>query len=250
MLQIKDLKKIYTTDGRLTEAFNDFNLEVKEGEFVVILGPSGCGKSTLLRMVAGLESITDGTIELDEKRVLTPGQERGMVFQSFTLFPWLTVYENIAFGLRLRKINESEVKRIVERYLEITGLMDFAQFYPKDLSGGMQQRVAIARTLANDPKVLLMDEPFGSLDSQTRGKMQEFLTQVWEKEKKTIIFITHDVTEAIFLADKVYVVSPRPMKIKKVHEIKFSRPRLHTLKHTEEFLKLSVEIADELEQSY
>ena len=195
-----------------------------------------------------LDTASDGSIILDGNKILSSGKDRGLVFQQFTLFPWLTVRGNISFGLDLQKMNSEKKIEIVNHYLDITGLKDFAEFYPKDLSGGMQQRVAIARTLANSPKILLMDEPFGSLDSQTRSQMQEFLTKLWEAEHQTIVFITHDIGEAVFLADTVYVLSKRPMEIKNMFSVPFARPRTHTLKHTKEFFEFENKIAQELER--
>lgn len=247
MLEVKNLSKTYDNNGKVTEVINNLALEVSDKQFVAFVGPSGCGKTTLLKIIAGLLEPTNGKVILDNEIVSEPNKERGMVFQNFTLFPWLTVKENISFGLKIRNIDEKEKNKIVEHYLRITDLSDFVDFYPKSLSGGMQQRVAIARTLANNPKILLMDEPFGSLDSQTRSAMQEFLTKLWEAEQKTILFVTHDVEEAIFLADKVILLTTRPAKIKKEYDINFSRPRLHNLKFSEEFFKLEREITQDLE---
>ena len=216
MLEVKNLSKTYEANGRRTEAIDSLSLMVQDKQFVALVGPSGCGKTTFLKIAAGLLEPTSGEVLLDNKKIIGPGQDRGMIFQNFTLFPWLTVRENIGFGATLGKVAQEEKNKIVEHYLHNTGLKEFADFYPKDLSGGMQQRAAIGRTLANNPKVLLMDEPFGSLDAQTRSQMQEFLTKLWESDHKTIVFVTHDVNEAIFLADKVYVLSKRPMKIKKI----------------------------------
>jgi len=247
MLELQNISKSYLHSLQSIEAVKDITLPIREGEFIAMVGPSGCGKSTLLKMIAGLIESSSGRIILDGREVISPDKDRGLVFQGFTLFPWLTVRQNIGFGLSLQKLSEQQKSAIVEHYLKITDLGDFADFYPKDLSGGMQQRVAIARTLANNPKVLLMDEPFGALDSQTRSQMQEFLTNLWEQEHKTVIFITHDVQEAVFLADTVYVLSKRPMQVKKVFRIPFPRPRLHWLKRTKEFFELSNQITSELE---
>ncbi|MBM3281451.1 MAG: ABC transporter ATP-binding protein [Candidatus Harrisonbacteria bacterium] len=244
MLTVEKAEKKFEHNGEESEVFRDFSLKTKEAEFIALLGPSGCGKSTLLRMIAGLSEINGGEIVVHGKKVTGPGKDRGMVFQSFTLFPWLTVAENIAFGPKMNGAGKEEQKKIIEKYLEVTGLTGFADFYPKNLSGGMQQRVAIARTLANQPTTLLMDEPFGALDSQTRSKMQEFLTEVWEKEKKLILFVTHDVEEAVFLADRVIVLSSRPMKIKKEFVISFPRPRRHELKNSSEFFQLKKELEE------
>ena len=247
MLQVKNLSKTYDNNGKSTEVIKDLSFEVGDKKFIAIVGPSGCGKTTILKIIAGLLESTKGDIFLDNEIVSKPGQDRGMIFQNFSLFPWLTVRENIGFGLDVREINQIEKDKIIEHYLRVTDLTDFADYYPKSLSGGMQQRVAIARTLANNPKILLMDEPFGSLDSQTRSAMQEFLTKLWESEQKTILFVTHDVEEAIFLADKVILLTTRPTKIKKELDVNFQRPRLHSLKFSEEFFKLEREITKDLE---
>jgi NitT/TauT family transport system ATP-binding protein len=246
MLELRNIHKTYQHTENTVEAVKDLSLSVEEGEFVALVGPSGCGKTTLLKMIAGLLPLTSGEIILDGQQVHNPSKDRGMVFQSFTLFPWLNVKQNIAFGLELQHMAEKKKQQIVKHYLGITGLAEFADAYPKNLSGGMQQRVAIARTLANNPKILLMDEPFGSLDAQTRSQMQEFLTKLWEKEHKTILFITHDVGEAVFLANKVYVLSKRPMEIKKSFDVPFPRPRTHDLKQTKKFFEFELQIAYEL----
>lgn len=248
MLELKNISKTYTNDHQQVEAIKNFNLSVKEREFIALVGPSGCGKTTLLKIIAGLIQASGGDVILDGKKILNSGKDRGLVFQQFTLFPWLTVKENISFGLDLQKLDNKKKTEIINHYLGVTGLKDFSEFYPKNLSGGMQQRVAIARTLANNPKILLMDEPFGSLDSQTRSQMQEFLTKLWEAEHQTILFITHDVQEAAFLADTVYVLSKRPMEIKNIFSVPFARPRIHALKHTKEFFEFENKIAQELER--
>lgn len=186
---------------------------VKNEEFVSILGPSGCGKSTILRILAGLEEPTSGSVQVSGEEVKGPSAKRGMVFQSYTLFPWLTVRENIEFGLKLKGMKQKERKEISDRYLELVGLERFADSYGKELSGGMKQRVAIARSLANNPEVLLMDEPFGALDAQTKQSMQQLLLDIWKKEKTTIVFITHDIDEALFLSQRIYVMEARPGRI-------------------------------------
>lgn len=247
MLELKNVSKIFTDNHRQVEAIKNLNLSVGIGEFIAMVGPSGGGKTTLLKIIAGLTPASSGEAILDGEKILHPGKDRGLIFQSFSLFPWLTVRENIFFGLNLQKIGSNRKVEVVDHYLNVTGLKDFADFYPKNLSGGMQQRVAIARTLANGPKILLMDEPFGSLDSQTRSQMQEFLTKLWEAEHKTIMFITHDVGEAIFLSDTVYVLTRRPMEIKNAFSVPFARPRLHSLKNTKKFFDFENKIAQELE---
>jgi NitT/TauT family transport system ATP-binding protein len=211
--------------GKPVTALDGISLDVEEKEFSVIVGPSGCGKSSLLRLVAGLIEPSAGTISLDGKLVTRPGRDRGMVFQSYTLFPWLTVEDNVEFGLKLRGMAAEERKRVAKRYIQEVGLEGFEKSYPKQLSGGMMQRVALARALANDPEILLMDEPFGALDSQTRSLMQELLLKIWEHSQKTVLFITHDIDEAILLGDRVHVMTARPGRIKEMVEIDIPRPR-------------------------
>lgn len=245
MLKITSLTKEYRQpDGSTVAAISPLSLNVKEQEFVAVLGPSGCGKTTFLRIIAGLEQSSTGDIAFMGNSIREPSAERGMVFQQFTSFPWLTVYENIAFGLRLRGESESSIGKTVEHYLKITELERFRDSFPRALSGGMQQRVAIARTLANQPRMLLLDEPFGALDVQTRSRMQEFLAQIWEEERKTVILVTHDIEEAIFLADRVLVMSPRPMSVKQEFQVSFPRPRIHKLKMTQEFFEMKKEIME------
>ena len=248
MLEIKNISKIYDSGRQQIEAISNLSFKVGEKQFIALVGPSGCGKTTLLKIVAGLLTSTSGEVLLDRKKILGPEKERGLIFQNFNLFPWLTVRENISFGLDLQQLENAKKKEIVEHYLQITGLLDFSEFYPKNLSGGMQQRVAIARTLANDPKILLMDEPFGSLDSQTRSQMQEFLIKIWEIEQKTILFVTHNINEAIFLADKIYVLTKRPMLIKRMFKVPFPRPRTNALKRTKDFFEFEGKISQELER--
>ncbi len=206
-------------------ALDGISLDVAEQEFSVIVGPSGCGKSSLLRLVAGLIEPSAGKISLDGKEVTRPGKDRGMGFQSYTLFPWLTVQDNVEFGLKIGGMAEKERKRIAAHYIAEVGLEGFEKSYPKQLSGGMMQRVALARALANDPAILLMDEPFGALDSQTRSLMQELLLTIWEHSHKTVLFITHDIDEAILLGDRVHVMTARPGRIKEMVEIGIKRPR-------------------------
>ena len=211
--------------GEPVIALDKVSLSVREKEFAVIVGPSGCGKSSLLYLAAGLAEPTAGTIQVGDRVVDGPGIDRGMVFQSYTLFPWLTVAQNVGFGLKRRGLPEKQRVEIVDHYLAEVGLRQFANAYPKQLSGGMMQRVAIARALANDPEILLMDEPFGALDSQTRSQMQQLLLRVWEHTQKTVLFVTHDIDEAILLGDRVYVMSARPGRIKQEIDIPIARPR-------------------------
>jgi NitT/TauT family transport system ATP-binding protein len=225
VLSIKDLHKSFRKDDGGLVAIEDFNLDIMDGEFVCVLGPSGCGKTTLLRIIAGLEEPTSGKILLKNKEITGPGSDRGMVFQEFGLFPWRSVRKNIEFGLEIRKIPKEERKTISDRYIDLVGLKGFETSHPNELSGGMKQRVGIARALANDPAILLMDEPFGALDAQTRNLMQKELLRIWSEMKKTVVFITHSVDEAVFVADRVVVMSARPGKIKSIFNVEWERPR-------------------------
>jgi NitT/TauT family transport system ATP-binding protein len=232
--------------GAPTRALEPIDLRVGDNDFVTILGPSGCGKSTLLRLVAGLDTATSGRVALDGRPIVRPGPDRGMVFQSYTLFPWLTIAENIAFGLREKGMPAAMRSGIVQQWLERVGLTGFAQHYPKQLSGGMQQRTAIARALANDPAILLLDEPFGALDNQTRALMQELLLGIWEREQKTVLFVTHDIEEAIFLASRVVVMTARPGRIKAELAIDLPHPRHYTIKTSPEFSALKARLTEEI----
>jgi NitT/TauT family transport system ATP-binding protein len=211
--------------GRTVTALENISLAIPDRELSCIVGPSGCGKSTLLRLVAGLAEATAGRITLDGRPIVGPSAERGMVFQSYTLFPWLTVRRNVEFGLELKRTPAAERARIASRFIHEVGLEGFEDAYPDQLSGGMRQRTALARALANDPEILLMDEPFGALDSQTRALMQELLLAIWEQSHKTVLFITHDIDEALFLGDVVYVMSARPGRIKQEIAVDLPRPR-------------------------
>jgi NitT/TauT family transport system ATP-binding protein len=206
-------------------ALQDIDLEVGHAEFLTIIGQSGCGKSTLLNVIAGFEQVSAGSIEIDGKPVTRPGPDRGVVFQEYALFPWLTVYQNIAFGLREQRIPTPERDARVREQIEIVGLLGFEARYPHELSGGMRQRVAIARVLVTDPKSLLMDEPFAALDAQTRSLMQQELLAVWQRNQRSVIFITHNIEEAIYLGDRVVVMTPRPGRIKSIVSIDLPRPR-------------------------
>jgi ABC-type nitrate/sulfonate/bicarbonate transport system ATPase subunit len=247
-LVIENVSRIFPAvrGGMPTRALEPTNLSVADNDFVTILGPSGCGKSTLLRMVAGLDTPTTGRILLDGKAITGPGADRGMVFQSYTLFPWLTVSENISFGLRERGVSTRERNDIARQWLEKVGLTSFANHFPKQLSGGMQQRTAIARALANDPKILLLDEPFGALDNQTRALMQELLLGIWERERKTVIFVTHDIEEAVFLASRVVVMSARPGRIKADVRVDLPHPRHYTIKTSPAFSNLKARLTEEI----
>ena len=225
-LKIDDLRLEYAgNNGKTVLALDSVSLSVPDNEFAVIVGPSGCGKSSLLYLVAGLAKPSSGTIEVNGRAVTGPSADRGMVFQSYTLFPWLTVRQNVEFGLKRRKIPADQREDIVNHYLNNIGLAEFHDSFASQLSGGMKQRVAIARALANNPEILLMDEPFGALDSQTRLLMQQLLLRVWEREKKTLLFVTHDIDEAILLGNWIYVMSGRPGRIREKIHVPIKRPR-------------------------
>lgn len=229
-----------------TRALEPVTLSVADNDFITILGPSGCGKSTMLRIVAGLDQPSTGRVLLDGAPVSGPGPDRGMVFQSYTLFPWLTVKQNICFGLREKGMAQAEQDRISERFIGQVGLKGFENHFPKMLSGGMQQRTALARALANDPKILLLDEPFGALDNQTRALMQELLLGIWEADRKTVMFVTHDIDEAIFMANRVVVMTARPGRIKCDIAIDLPHPRAYTVKTTPEFAAYKARLTEEI----
>jgi ABC-type nitrate/sulfonate/bicarbonate transport system ATPase subunit len=232
--------------GPPTRALEPTSLAVADNDFICLLGPSGCGKSTLLRIVAGLDRPTTGRVTLDGAPVTAPGADRGMVFQSYTLFPWLTVEQNIRFGLREQGRSSAEQARIAAHYIARVGLEGFERHYPRMLSGGMQQRTALARALANDPKILLLDEPFGALDNQTRSLMQELLLGIWESDRKTVLFVTHDIDEAIFMANRVAVMTARPGRIKRELAIDLPHPRPYTLKTSPEFSAYKARLTEEI----
>ena len=247
LLSIQGVSRTFTSHkGTSTQALLPVDFEVKENDFVTILGPSGCGKSTMLRIAAGLDFPTTGQVLLDGNVVDGPGADRGMVFQSYTLFPWLTVAQNIRFGLREKGVSEALQKERSDYFIAKIGLRGFENHFPKQLSGGMQQRTAIARALANDPKILLMDEPFGALDNQTRVLMQELLLGIWEAERKTVMFVTHDIDEAIFMANRVAVFSARPGRIKADIPVNLPHPRHYTVKTSPEFMELKARLTEEI----
>jgi len=223
-------------------ALDDVSLRVAHDTFAVIVGPSGCGKSTLLRLVAGLETPTSGSMTLDGQPIAGPSADRGMVFQSYTLFPWLSVRENVMFGPKLKGLPKAECEDIADDLIRAVGLSGFERSFPKELSGGMRQRVALARALANDPRILLMDEPFGALDSQTRQLMQELLLEIWQARRKTVLFITHDIDEAIILGDTVHVMTARPGRIKRSMSIDIPRPRNLDALTSPEFMRFKREV--------
>ena len=229
-LVIRDLTKTYydVYTGQHVTAIQEVSLEVREGEFVSIVGPSGCGKTTLLNIVAGFIPPTRGEVLLSDRRVLGPGPDRGVVFQSFALFPWKTVLDNVGFGLKMRGVGKAERDRVAREHIALVGLVGSEGQYPHELSGGMQQRVGGARVLANHPEVMLMDEPFASVDAQTRMTLQEELTRIWEAKRPTILFVTHDVDEAVFLANRVVVLSARPARVREVVDVDLPRPRSWT----------------------
>ena len=235
-LMLRGVDKTFPTRNGPLQALRGIDLTLDDGEFVSIVGASGCGKSTLLRIVAGLESASAGELLLDGKPLLGPGKDRGMVFQQYTLFPWLSALENVEFALsHLPKKQRASVART---FLEVVGLLNFADSYPHQLSGGMQQRVAIARALALRPSILLMDEPFGALDAQTRGLMQELLLSVWERDRLSVLFVTHDIDEAIFLADRICVLSSHPGQVREFIDVPLPRPRVFSQQMGNEFLEL------------
>ncbi|MEP7284271.1 MAG: ABC transporter ATP-binding protein [Chloroflexota bacterium] len=237
-LQLRDITMTFRTRrGSEVLAVDNLSLDIADREFVSIVGPSGCGKSTLLRIVAGLVQPAKGSALIDGRQITGPGADRGMVFQSYTLFPWLTVQGNIEYGLKIKHLSTAERSQTAQHYMEMVGLQDFKNSYPKELSGGMMQRVAIARALANDPEVLLMDEPFGALDAQTRAIMQELLVTIWQQTPKTIVFVTHDIDEALFLGDRVYIMTARPGRIKQVIDVQLPRPRVFEVTTEPQFVE-------------
>ena len=225
MIEITQVSREFAKQDRKVVALQDIDLAVAEGEFVALLGPSGCGKSTLLNMVAGFDAPTRGAVRFDGEPVRTPSPRRAVVFQEPALFPWYTVHDNITFGLKTRGVAPAAYRGRVETIVEQVGLRGFESHYPAELSGGMKQRVGIARVLVMEPDVLLMDEPFGSLDAQTRSVMQELLLSVWERHQQTVLFVTHDIEEALLLADSVSVMTARPGRIKKRLAVELPRPR-------------------------
>ncbi|HXJ87593.1 MAG TPA: ABC transporter ATP-binding protein [Candidatus Binatia bacterium] len=244
-ITIRNVSRTFpSADGKTVNALENINFEIEDayssagrdiGEFRVLLGPSGCGKSTLLRLIAGLDCADAGEVLVNEEPVNGPGKDRGMVFQKYTSFPWLTVAGNIAYGLKINGVPEEKRKQTVAQLIDAIGLSGFENAYPETLSGGMQQRVAIARTLALRPSVILMDEPFGALDAQTRSEMQQLLLKVWDETASTILFVTHDVEEAIYLADRIFIMSAHPGTIVEDVQVPFDRPRDLSLKQRNEF---------------
>lgn len=224
-LEVRELNKTFSSRHGTVTALKDINLKIHKREFVCVIGPSGCGKSTLIRILAGLEQPTSGAVLLDGKEVTRPGPERGMVFQGYTLFPWLTVKRNVMFGLLESGYDKNTAEAEARQWIDLIGLSRFENSYPHQLSGGMKQRVAIARALANKPKILLMDEPFGALDAQTRAKMQAYLLEIWKNIDITVFFITHDLDEAVYLADRILVLKANPGEVEELIEVPVPQPR-------------------------
>ena len=225
MIECVNLKKIFETSRGSVPVVDDVTLSVRENELLVLFGPGQCGKSTMINCMAGLESVTGGIVKVDGKLVTKPGPDRGVVYQRMALFPWLTVMGNVEYGPKVRGISKKERRELAQHYIDLVGLTGFEDRFPNQLSGGMQQRVGIARAYCNEPKVLFMDEPFGHLDAQTRYLMQEDLMKIWEKEKRTIVFVTNNIEEAIYLADRIVVMTNCPTNIKKEYPVNLARPR-------------------------
>ena len=249
-VKIDNVRKVFNTRKGEMVALNGVSLDIHDNEFISVVGPSGCGKSTLLNIIAGLTAPTDGKVYCDGKEVTGTGTERGVVFQQYALFPWLTVKKNVMFALEMRGIKKQAAQEEAMKYLEMVDLAKFADHYPKELSGGMKQRVAIARAYAAEPEVLLMDEPFGALDAQTRTQLQTELLNTWEHKKKTCFFITHDVEEAIILAQRVVLMSARPGRITEIVEVNLPYPRNQETKLTPEFNELKNRIWSQVYQEY
>jgi len=246
-IEIRDLSKTFVKGRKEVKALEGFELVVPDAQFVCLLGPSGCGKTTVLRILAGLETKSGGIVRLKGNEIRRAGSDRGMVFQEFALFPWRTVRKNIEFGLEIKKVPEADRTRASSKYIDLVGLGGFEDAHPAELSGGMKQRVGIARALANEPAVLLMDEPFGSLDAQTRNLMQKELLRIWSATRKTILFVTHSVDEAVFLADRVVVMTARPGKIREDISVDLPRPRDRT---SREFIAVRGKVLSELDEEF
>ena len=248
-LQLNNMSVVFrSTRGEEVHAVENFTLETEPGEFICIVGPSGCGKSTVLNVIAGFVENTSGEVTLDGVDILGPSPQRGVVFQQHALFPWKSVTDNVEFGLKMQGVGKAERQRTADVYIQQVGLTGFKSKYPHELSGGMAQRVGIARVLASNPGVMLMDEPFGSLDAQTRGRMQELLVDIWEEHKKTIVFITHDLDEAIFLSDRIVLMTASPGTVKAVYKNELPRPRTPDICTTEAFLELKIEMMTSLRE--
>ncbi|MFC8303341.1 ABC transporter ATP-binding protein [Specibacter sp. NPDC057265] len=242
MIRFQDLRQEFTLTGTTFTALDGVNLDIADGEFVTVVGPSGCGKSTMLNAAAGLLDPTGGRVMVDDREVHGPSTRTGVIFQQYALFPWLTVRKNVEFGLELKKVPAKERRVIVDHYLELVGLTRFAEALPKELSGGMKQRCAIARAYAVNPEILLMDEPFGALDALTRVHMQEQLLATWTKERRTVMFVTHDVDESVFLASRVIVMAARPGRIYKEIKIDLPYPRTEEMRLSDGFARLRAQV--------
>ena len=247
MISFLNLSKTFSDDRHIVKAIDGFSLDIRQGEIVCLLGPSGCGKTTVLRIIAGLESKSGGSVKVRDESVSSAGSDRGLVFQEFSLFPWRTVRKNIEFGLEIKMMPVEERHEVSSKLIELVGLAGFENAHPGKLSGGMKQRVGIARALANDPAVLLMDEPFGSLDAQTRNLMQRELLRIWSATRKTILFVTHSVDEAVFLADRIVVMTARPGRVKEIIPLSIPRPRDRT---SPEFISVRGEVLSVLETEF
>ena len=239
LIECSNVSKTFQVPGGENQVVRDFNFVCQENEFICLFGPGQCGKTTLINLIAGFEMPTEGTIMVNGKRVTEPGPERGVVFQNITLYPWLTTMGNVEYGMKTAKVPKKERRERAQKYINLVGLQGFEQSYPIQLSGGMKQRVGIARAYSIEPEVMLMDEPFGALDAQTRYLMQEELQRIWQAEKRTVIFVTNNIEEAIYLADRILVLSNCPATIKKEYKIDLPRPRKYT---SPEFLALRKEI--------
>lgn len=250
LIKITNVDKTYKGVSGDVVALKEVSLDIEENEFVAIVGPSGCGKTTLLNILAGLETFDAGFVTFAGEPIVGPGIDRGVIFQQYALFPWLTVRKNMEFGLKYRRYSKEKQKEITDHYMEIVGLTEFANLYPKELSGGMKQRVAIARGYATSPKVLLMDEPFGALDAQTRAQLQEDLLKTWETERKTIFFITHDVEEAVLLSQRVVIMSARPGRVKEMVQVDLPYPRNQKTKILPRFNEIKNSIWANVYQEY
>lgn len=242
MISVKDATKVYQSTRGDVYALDNVSLDVAEGEFIALVGPSGCGKSTLLNLLGGLLEPSAGEILVHGKPVKGPNPDRGVIFQQYALFPWLTAQQNVEFGLRLKGIPRAKRHELAKQYLDLVGLADFATALPKELSGGMKQRCAIARAYAVNPSVLLMDEPFGALDAMTRVQMQDELLKTWQQERRTIVFITHDVDEAVYLASRIVVMSPRPGRISEIVEAPLPYPRNEDIRLSSEFAEIRAKV--------
>lgn len=241
-IQVRDITKHYEVGGKRFEALGGVSLDVAENEFVTVVGPSGCGKSTLMNILGGLDEPTSGSAVVDGKEVRGPSPERGIIFQQYALFPWLTVRQNVEFGLKTARVPADERRRTAQHFIEMVGLADFADSLPKTLSGGMKQRCAIARAYAMNPSILLMDEPFGALDALSRVRMQEHLLETWEQDRRTIVFITHDVDEAAFLANRVVVMAAKPGRIHRIIDVDLPYPRTEDVRLSPEFTAIRNDI--------